>query len=72
MLSFVAVMRDAFSASGLAEAAITWEKVCRSGTGRTSSTVAALMGVPRGLFKLIGELTVHTGEPVVGNPCVQS
>ena len=37
------------------------------GTARTSSTVAALLDVPRGLFKLIGELTVHTaGGPVVG------
>ena len=71
MFSFVAVLRDAISASGLAEAVITWEMVSRTSTGRTSSTVAALMGVPRGLLKLIGELTVHTaGEPVVGYPGV--
>ena len=48
-------------------AVITWETMSRWGTARTSSTVAALLDVPRGLFKLIGELTVHTaGGPVVG------
>ena len=37
------------------------------GTARTSSTVAALLDVPRGPVKLIGEFTVHTaGGTVVG------
>ena len=62
-------MRDAIAASSFAGAVITWETVSRSGTARTSSTVASLQGVPRGLFKLNGELTVYTaGAPVVGFP----
>ena len=68
--SFVAVVRDAITASGLAEAVITWETVSRSGTAKTSST-ARVVGVLRGPVKLIGELTVYTaGEPVVGYPGV--
>ena len=42
--SFVAVVRDAVTASSLAEAVITWETVSRSGTVKTSSTSAALTG----------------------------
>ena len=67
IFSFVAVVRDAIAASSFSGAVITWETVSRSGTARTSSSVAAFLDVPRGLFKLIGELTAYTaGEPVVG------
>ena len=68
IFSFVAFVRDAIAASSFAGAVITWETVSRSGTARTSSTVAALLDVPIGLLcKLIGELTVYTaGVPVVG------
>ena len=58
--SFVSVVRDAIVASSFAGAVITWETMSRWGTARTSSTVAALLDVPRGPVKLICELTVHT------------
>ena len=65
--SFVAVVRDSIAASSFVGAVITWETMSRWGTARTSSTVAALLDVPRGPVKLIGELTVHTaGGTVVG------
>ena len=64
---FVAFVRDAIAASSFAGAVITRETMSRWGTARTSSTVAALLDVQRGLCKLIGELTVYTaGVPVVG------
>ena len=40
MFSIVAVMRDATTASILADTVITWETVSRSGTATTSSTIA--------------------------------
>ena len=65
--SFVAVVRDAIAASSFAGAVITWKTMSRWSTARISSTVAALLDVPRGPVKLIGELTVHTaGGTVVG------
>ena len=45
---------------------ITCKTVSHSGTARTSSTGAALVGVPRGPVKLVGVLNFYTaGEPVV-------
>ena len=65
--SFVAVVRGAIAASSFPGAVITWATMSRWGTAWTSSTVAALLDVPRGPVKLIGELTVHTaGRIVVG------
>ena len=58
--SFVAVVRDAIAASSFSGTVITWETVSRSGTARISSTIAALLEVPRGLFKLVGELTTDS------------
>lgn len=67
--SFVAVVRDATTASSLAGAVITWETVSRSGTATTSASGATLVGIPRGPVKLVGELTGYTpGEPVVVYP----
>ena len=64
---FVAVVPDAVTPSGLAEAVTTKDTAYRLGTARTCSTGAELVGGPRGPVKLIGELTVYTaGELVVG------
>ena len=53
-------MKDAIAASSFAGTVFTWETVSRSGTTRTSSTIVALLDVPRGLFKMIGELTTDS------------
>ena len=64
---FVAVVPDAVTPSGLAEAVTTKDTAYRLGTARTCSTGATIVGGPRGPVQLIGELTVYTaGEPVVG------
>ena len=63
--SFVAVVRVAITASGLAGADITCKTMSRSNTATTSPTGAALVVVPRWPVKLIGELTVHTANELV-------
>ena len=58
--SRVADVRVTITASGLAEAVITWETV--SGHATTSSTGATLVSFPRRPLKFIGELTGYTAE----------